>query len=375
MSGQRRSVWFWQRMVSPHMAGLAAALAQQGCDVVYVAEQVMSADRASHGWIAPDLGAVRFELAPTEAAVALLVYAAPGDSVHICQGIRANGLVGVAQRILAERRLRQWVVMETVDDWGWRGFLKRLEYRRLFACWRGKIEGVLATGQRTPAWVVARGVPAARVFPFAYFLPGVEIPCEREEMPNGVFRFIFVGRLIELKRLDLLIDALAKLGRQDVELLVIGSGPLERQLREAAEEVLPGRVRWTGQLPINEVPKVMALADCLVLPSRHDGWGAVVSEALMVGTSAVCSDRCGSAGVVRASGYGSIFRSGDIYRLVDGLREVIARGRLSELERNKLAQWARCLGAAAGAEYLRCVLAFSEGRGTRPAPPWTKARA
>lgn len=32
------SVWFWQRIVSPHMAGLASALAKRGCQVVYVAE-------------------------------------------------------------------------------------------------------------------------------------------------------------------------------------------------------------------------------------------------------------------------------------------------------------------------------------------------
>lgn len=48
----------------------------------------------------------------------------------------------------------------------------------------------------------------------------------------------------------------------------------------------------------------MARADVLVLPSWHDGWGAVVSEALMAGTPAIASDACGSAGVVRASGVG-----------------------------------------------------------------------
>ena len=62
---------------------------------------------------------------------------------------------------------------------------------------------------------------------------------------------------------------------------------------------------------MNDIPHLMSSADCLILPSRHDGWGAVVSEALMVGTPVICSDACGSAGVVHASGVGGVFRSGD----------------------------------------------------------------
>jgi hypothetical protein len=132
MSGLSRAIWFWQTIVSPHMAGLAAALARQGCEVVYVAERSMTEDRRSQGWTLPDLGSARLELAPTTGAVHALAKTAPVDSTHICQGIRASGWVREAQRALAARGLRQWVLLETVDDTGCRGILKRLEYRRLF---------------------------------------------------------------------------------------------------------------------------------------------------------------------------------------------------------------------------------------------------
>ena len=100
--------------------------------------------------------------------------------------------------------------------------------------------------------------------------------------------------------MDLLIAALARFEDRNVELVVIGSGPLEDKLRTDAEAALTGRASWIGCLPVGDVPGEMAKADCLVLPSRYDGWGAVVSEALLVGTPAICSDKCGSAGVVRA---------------------------------------------------------------------------
>ena len=363
-------IWFWQRIISPHMAGLVAALARQGCEVTYVAEQEMSSDRAQQGWNLPGLGDAHLELAPTPVAVRALVARAPASSIHICQGIRSNGLVSVAQGELARRGLRQWIVMETVDDSGWRGFLKRFEYWRLLRQCPLRLDGLLSTGHQTPIWVAARGVPANRVFPFAYFLPDIATPFSPASKKPERFRFIFVGQFIERKRLELLIAAMAALQRKDVELVVVGSGLLENALRSAAEVSLPGRIRWIGKLPVDKVPAELAMADCLVLPSRHDGWGAVVSEALMVGTPAICSDHCGAAGVVRASGQGGVFRSGDQAALTRELAKALDRGRLSFEERAMLADWAKCLGGEAGASYLRAILDHANGQRTRPAPPW-----
>ncbi|HRF43373.1 MAG TPA: hypothetical protein PLD30_03900, partial [Candidatus Competibacteraceae bacterium] len=168
-------IWFWQRIVTPHMAELAAALARQGSEVTYVAEQPMSADRAEQGWMVPQLPGVRLEFAATAKSSAMLVASAPPDSIHIGQGLRGNGLVRHAQSAIKARGLRQWVVMETVDDAGWRGAIKRLEYRRLFANGRQHLQGVLAIGYTTPTWVTARGMPADRVFPFAYFLRDLDL--------------------------------------------------------------------------------------------------------------------------------------------------------------------------------------------------------
>lgn len=331
----------------------------------------MSNDRARQGWKPPDLGAARLELAPNPTRIRELVESAPSESIHICQGIRANGLVGVAQRILAARQLRQWVVMETVDDAGWRGALKRLEYRRLFTRNRSVIEGVLANGHRTPNWLASRGVPPQNIFPFAYFLPD-QLSSIRTEH-EGPFRYIFVGQFIELKRLDLLIESLSELSCNNLELAVVGSGPLENDLRQKAESALPNRVRWIGRLAADDVPHAIANADCLVLPSRHDGWGAVISEALMVGTPVICSDACGAAGVVKASGHGAVFPTDDRDALRFVLMETVRTGRLAEGRRAALADWARCLGAKQGAQYLRAVLNSRSPVGPKPPVPWEMA--
>lgn len=367
-------VWFWHRIVSPHMAGLADALAATGREVTFVAEQEMSSARAAQGWQTPGRGKAHRRVAPSIEAVRALVAAAPPDSIHICQAFRGNGLIHAARHALAERGLRQWAIMETVDDAGWKGILKRLEYGRLLKAWRPKLEGVLAIGHRTPAWLTQRGAANEKIFPFTYFLQPPELRDVRTIPLGRAFRLVFVGQFIERKRVDLLLDALSTLTDVNFELAVIGSGPLEAGLRAKADAILPGRVRWLGRQPITEVPGLLAEADCLVLPSRHDGWGAVVSEALMVGTPAICSDACGSAGVVAASGEGGIFHAGGRQALIDVLRQVISSGSLPLDRRHRLADWACCLSADAGARYLSAILAHVSAPRTqlRPDPPWAE---
>lgn len=366
-------IWFWQRIISPHMAGLAVALARRGCKVTYVAEQAMSADRAQQGWAVPVLPGVDLVYAASGSTIAALVSKAPVDSVHICQGIRANGQVATAQRALSARGLQQWVVMETVNDAGWYGTLKRAGYGRLFHARRTSLQGVLATGHRTADWVAARGMPADRVYPFAYFLRDDKMPAADGQRKAGPFRFVFAGQLIRRKRIDWLVNALAGLTDQAFELWIVGTGPEEPALRTLAARKLGNRVRWLGQLPLSEVPAVMAQEDCLVLPSVHDGWGAVASEALMTGTPVVCSDACGVAGAVQASGAGGVFPVNDGAALAHLLADQLAHGTVTDEARRQLAAWASCLGAIDGAGYLLEILAYqTTGQGRRPVAPWLK---
>lgn len=367
------SIWFWQRIVSPHMAELAVALARSGATVTYVAENEMSEDRKQQGWKSPALLNIQKELVNSPEAVAELVYSAPADSIHICQGVRANGLVGDAQVAISARGLRQWVVMETVEDSGWRGVVKRIAYSHIFRKKLPSLDGILANGHRTADWISALGVPQSKIFSFSYFLPNSLTHNSRVARAPGHFRFIFAGQLILRKRVDWLIKGLSDFKNKDFELWIVGTGPEESVLRELSKINLEGKVRWLGQLPLPEVPALMAQADCLVLPSAHDGWGAVASEALMVGTPVICSDACGVAGVVRKAGHGGVFPVSNLNDLRALLAEQLAHGPVQAELRIEISNWARCLGADAGSDYLNQILLFNQkGNGLRPIAPWDK---
>jgi glycosyltransferase involved in cell wall biosynthesis len=365
-------IWFWQRIVSPHIAGLAVALAEQGCDVHYVAENEMSPDRSSLGWSLPEMKGVDLRYVRRSKDVKDYVATSSASSVHLCQGVRANGTVSDAQKRLADRGLRHWVLMETIQDTGWIGPLKRFAYKGLFRRQQSRLNGVLAIGYGTPDWVTARGIPPKVVFPFAYFLRDRPVNFTSAPIVGMPFRFAFAGQFVGRKRLPMVVDALASLPCRQAELIVAGSGPLERIWRAYAERHLPGRVRWVGGLPSAIVLDMLGEVDCLVLPSRHDGWGAVVSEALMSGTPAICSDRCGAAGVVASSGVGGVFAHDNPAELASLLARAVASGPPTLEGRTSLAQWATSLGARTGARYLLNILAHVDGQASRPAPPWSE---
>ena len=352
------------------MAHLAVALAQRGNKVVYVVKQEMSKDRARQGWKAPSLAGVKLHLLKEDADVNVLIGAAHSGSVHICQGLRSNGMVGVAQRVIAAHGLRQWAIMETVDDAGFYGVLKRLEYSRIIWSRRAAIQGILATGHRTANWVIERGMPADRVFPFAYFLSDNVSGGISASRGGGGFRFIYVGQLIPRKRVDWLINAFSELKDKTIELWIVGTGPEALALQSLAREKAGNRIRWLGSLPIEEVSAVMAQADCLVLPSRYDGWGAVASEAMMVGTPVICSDTCGVAGVVKASVFGGVFRANDAMEFATMLAKQVELGAVPSVDRKHLALWANALGAKAGANYLNKIIDYTDNKGERPQLPW-----
>lgn len=367
-----RPVWFWQRMLSVHMGGLASALALRGIPVSFVVETGTAADRASLGWRDPEMEGVNVVFVSSVADLKAQIASAPPNSIHICQGLRANGLVGRAQAMLADRALEQWVVMESVDDSGWKGAIRRPLYRSIIGRRRDQVAGILATGAGTARWLVARGAPAEKVYPFTYFLPQTPPNDSEALVDRSDFRFIFVGQFIRRKRLDLLLEALANLGRTDVSLTVVGGGALEEALRSQSFNLLGSKVQWLGVRPQSEIPKIIAACDCLVLPSRFDGWGAVASEALMCGTPVICSDRCGCSEVVRLSAGGEVFRANDAADLAACLSRVIDAGHATVSKRRSLADWAACVAASTGAEYLEAILSRAHSS-PKPTPPWLAA--
>ncbi|MCH7823684.1 MAG: glycosyltransferase [Acidobacteria bacterium] len=113
---------------------------------------------------------------------------------------------------------------------------------------------------------------------------------------DGRLRMLFVGRLIEKKGADILIDAVAQLHHRglDCSCTLIGSGELEDALRDRARRLaLGGIVHFESKLPHEEIIRRMQAADLFVLPCRvaangdRDALPTVLLEAMATGLPCV----------------------------------------------------------------------------------------
>ncbi len=377
MIDNKKSVWFWQNMITPHMSSLAKALADRGFNVVYIANEILSTERKKQGWEVQNLGNVKLKFAKNKYTAIQYAEKAPKNSIHLCQGLRGNGLISNAQKIIRKRGLKHWVMLESIDDKGCLGLIKIIFYKLIIFYWRDQISGVLAIGKNSVKWFINQGFYEKKIYPFAYFLQAPkkikQIKSKTNIKNKRPFRFIYIGSLINLKRVDLLIKSIGKLKKKELELWVVGTGPEERHLKNLAKLTLPEKVHWYGVKPMSEILYLISQVDCLVLPSRYDGWGAVVSEALMVGTPAICSNNCGSSIIVEASGVGSIFLSNDQKDLTKKLNLQLKKGKINLKDRKKTQKWAKCLTSISGAKYLEKILELKNKNANKIIKaPWNK---
>jgi glycosyltransferase involved in cell wall biosynthesis len=100
----------------------------------------------------------------------------------------------------------------------------------------------------------------------------------------------FLGRLVPHKRVELLIDAAARLlpDIPDLRVLVIGQGPWEPRLRRhAVDQGVEATLTFTGWVDEPTKHRLLGEAWVLALPSVKEGWGLAVMEAAVHGTPAV----------------------------------------------------------------------------------------
>lgn len=100
--------------------------------------------------------------------------------------------------------------------------------------------------------------------------------------------FGIVGRLIDTKNHRELISAFARVHKElpDTSLMIVGSGPLEQQLKAQVDKLrLMGDVIFTGNR--KDVPDLLAGMDIFAFPSLSEGWPNVINEAMAAGLAVV----------------------------------------------------------------------------------------
>jgi glycosyltransferase involved in cell wall biosynthesis len=153
--------------------------------------------------------------------------------------------------------------------------------------------------------------------------------CRAAGLDAGRRYLLFVGRLDDpVKRVSALVRAFAGLAaaHPDADLLIGGDGPDGKGVRRLAAELAPGRVHFLGWVTGAEaLAPLYNAAECLVLPSRSEGFPAVVGEAMACGTPVLASRVGGVPELVVEGETGWLIPPGDDAALAAGLARVLAR--------------------------------------------------
>jgi len=110
-------------------------------------------------------------------------------------------------------------------------------------------------------------------------------------LDRGRVRFAFVGRLVDWKGVDLLLEALSKTSCvPTIELEVFGAGSEDAALKAQTERLgLRERVTFHGFVPQEQTARQLSRLDGLILPSLYECGGAVVLEAMASGLPVIAT--------------------------------------------------------------------------------------
>ena len=180
----------------------------------------------------------------------------------------------------------------------WRGVLHRcyrgslaastvsaaaIQANRWLRTWE-RVDRMVALTDFARSRFIAAGIPADKVWLKPNF---VDDPGNRQGPPSASRTVLFVGRLSQEKGILELLDAWSSAETGDLELVIVGDGPL---LAGVGSREIAG-VRFVGRLTGQEVRRLMLRSRALVFPSVwYEGQPMVLLEALAAGLALVVSD-------------------------------------------------------------------------------------
>ena len=144
---------------------------------------------------------------------------------------------------------------------------------------------------------------------------------ERKKYPK--YLLLYVGQLIRRKGIIQVLKAFDNLSDSEVGLMIVGSGPQEKELKKFCEEKNLNNIFFEGFQQQEMLPKYYALADVFILPSFEEVWGLVVNEALASGLYVLSSKYAGASyDLIKEGWNGEIFNPYKLEEIVELIKRV-----------------------------------------------------
>lgn len=180
-------------------------------------------------------------------------------------------------------------------------------------------DNVIAVSTFLKGEVERLGVPKGKVEVIYGGVTIVTIP-EKEEAFDPAGRVIvFVGSLVPQKGVDTLIESFKEIKIKDTSLVIVGDGPERKRLEALAMGIKD--IQFLGRR--EGLKSILTKSDVLVLPSREEGFGLVLLEAMALGTPVVATNVGGIPEIVEDGVSGILVEKDNPKQLADAVVKVL----------------------------------------------------
>jgi len=159
------------------------------------------------------------------------------------------------------------------------------------------------------------------------FIPGNTTELRKQlKLSSDIKYVLFIGNFQIEKGLVYLIEAVKQCKRNNFQLLIIGSGPLESEIKALVSKLkMDDRINFLGRKDHQEIPDYLSAVDVLCLPSLREGCPNVVLESLSCGTPVVASNVGAVPEIITTKEYGEIVEPKNPASIAAGLSQVLDR--------------------------------------------------
>jgi glycosyltransferase involved in cell wall biosynthesis len=189
-------------------------------------------------------------------------------------------------------------------------------------------------------YLAEKGVASDKVVIVRCGVTAEQFAQRQEQIEPGAYKIGVIGRLVEKKGIDTLIDAIRLLKEQgqQVQLQIAGSGPLESDLIKQAKTsgLVNHEVTFLGALPHSKVAEFIKSLNIFVLPCKRDrngdidGIPVVLMEAMLSGVPVISSEISGIPELVIDDKTGLLIQQNDAQGLANAISRILNEKDLRE---------------------------------------------
>ena len=371
-----RNVIFWLDKYPRSIAGTIKALSSRFNVICVCLRREIDEERAKMGWGYDEIAHCKFHFLSEEAhpidVVTDIANLNADESFHFMLGLRNGGINKYVYKYIMPKHRNIAVIAERPTAYQLsfaKRLLSQLYYRFMALILRNRIKCILAMGMLGVKAYRAVGWPQKMVLPYLYHKITKPVVNEQQIDCKNI-KFVYVGQFSKRKGVDLIMEVFDSLNCYNWTLDVVGAnGDMEKEVIEWCNE--NPKVNDLGVWNSMDVSQNIGRYDLCLVPSRYDGWGMVVMEAVEAGVGCITTTDTGSRDLIDASGAGVVIPSNSIEELVKYIRVLLKYPQLLDEWKSQACKYKNNITDERIAEYVtECILYFSSNSDKYPHCPW-----